>query len=154
MTVKWRERLDSLRLESLREMFGTDKPIIGMVHLWPLPGAPGYAGYGMEEIIEHALRDAQALIEGGVDGLIVENMWDLPYYVGEDVPPEAIAAQAVAAWEVVKAVKKASGIPVGINVVHNGGRVTLSIAVAAGADFIRVCLLTGARVWDLSLIHI
>ncbi len=148
MTVKWRERLDSLRLESLREMFGTDKPIIGMVHLWPLPGAPGYAGYGMEEIIEHALRDAQALIEGGVDGLIVENMWDLPYYVGEDVPPEAIAAQAVAAWEVVKAVKKASGIPVGINVVHNGGRVTLSIAVAAGADFIRVCLLTGARVWD------
>jgi len=32
--------------------------------------------------------------------------------------------------------------------VHNGGVVTLAIAVAAGARFIRVCLLTGARVWD------
>jgi len=144
MTAEWRERLDSLRLRSLREMFGVEKPIIGMVHLWPLPGAPGYTGYGMEAIVERALRDAEALVEGGVDGLIVENMWDLPYYVGRDVPPEAIAAQAVAAREVVKAVD----VPVGVNVIHNGGRVTLAIAVAAGADFIRVCLLTGARVWD------
>ena len=144
MTAEWRERLDSLRLKSLREMFGVEKPIIGMVHLWPLPGAPGYTGYGMETIVERALRDAKALVEGGVDGLIVENMWDLPYYVGRDVPPETIAAQAVAAREVVKAVD----VPVGVNVIHNGGRVTLAIAVAAGADFIRVCLLTGARVWD------
>ena len=144
MTAKWRKRLDSLRLKSLKEMFGVEKPIIGMVHLWPLPGAPGYDFYGMEAVIERALQDAQALIEGGVDGLIVENMWDLPYYVGKDVPPEEMTAQAVVAHEVVKAVN----VPVGINVVHNGGRVTLSIALAAGADFIRVCLLTGARVWD------
>jgi len=144
MTAKWKERLNSLRLKSLKEMFGVEKPIIGMVHLWPLPGAPGYDFYGMETIVEHALRDAEALIEGRVDGLIVENMWDLPYYVGEEVPAEEMTAQAVAAREVVKAVS----VPVGINVIHNGGRVTLSIAVAAGADFIRVCLLTGARVWD------
>jgi membrane complex biogenesis BtpA family protein len=75
---------------------------------------------------------------------MVENMWDLPYYVGMEVPPEEMTAQAVAARAVVEAVD----VPVGINVIHNGGRVTLAIAVAAGADFIRVCLLTGARVWD------
>jgi len=115
-----------------------------MVHLLPLPGAPGYDFYGMEVIIEHALRDAEALVRGGVDGLMVENMWDLPYYVGMDVPPEEMTAQAVAARAVVEAVD----VPVGINVIHNGGRVTLAIALAAGADFIRVCLLTGARVWD------
>ncbi len=144
MTASWKERLESQRLGSLKEMFGVEKPVIGMVHLLPLPGAPGYDSYGMEAIIEHALRDAEALVSGGVDGLIVENMWDLPYYVGMDVPPEEMTAQAVAARAVVEAVD----VPVGINVVHNGGRVTLAIALAAGADFIRVCLLTGARVWD------
>jgi hypothetical protein len=144
MSPEWKERLDSLRLKSLKDMFGVGKPIIGMVHLLPLPGAPGYDSYGMEAVIEHALRDAGDLVSGGVDGLIVENMWDLPYYVGMDVPPEEMTAQAVAARAVVEAVD----VPVGINVIHNGGRVTLAVAVAAGADFIRVCLLTGARVWD------
>jgi membrane complex biogenesis BtpA family protein len=144
MSVNWKERLDSLRLKSLQEMFEMAKPVIGMVHLLPLPGAPGYDFYGMDAVIEHALRDAEALTSGGVDGLIVENMWDLPYYVGMDVPPEEMTAQAVAARAVVEAVE----VPVGINVIHNGGRVTLAVAVAAGAKFIRVCLLTGARVWD------
>jgi len=144
MIPEWKDRLDSLRLKSLKEMFGVEKPVIGMVHLLPLPGAPGYDFYGLEAVIEHALRDAEALISGGVDGLIVENMWDLPYYVGMDVPPEEMTTQAVAARAIVEAVD----VPVGINVIHNGGRVTLAIAVAAGADFIRVCLLTGARVWD------
>jgi hypothetical protein len=146
--MNWKERLDSLRLKSLKEMFGVEKPIIGMIHLLPLPGSPGYdfveGSRGLEAVIEHALRDAEALISGGVDALVVENMWDLPYYVGADVPPEEMTAQAVAARAVVEAVE----VPVGINVIHNGGRVTLAIAVAAGADFIRVCLLTGARVWD------
>ena len=144
MTTNWKDRLDNLRLKSLKEMFGVEKPIIGMIHLLPLPGAPGYDFYGMEAVIEHALRDAETLVSGGVDGLIVENMWDLPYYVGMEVPPEEMTAQAVAARAIVEAVE----VPVGINVIHNGGRVTLAIAVAAGADFIRVCLLTGARVWD------
>jgi membrane complex biogenesis BtpA family protein len=144
MNVPWKERLDGIRLNSLADMFGVEKPIIGMVHLWPLPGAPGYAGYGMGTIMDHAQRDAGALLEGGVDGLIVENMWDLPYYVGADVPFEAITAQAVAA----RAIVEMAHVPVGINVVHNGGLVELAIAVAAGADFIRVCILTGARLWD------
>jgi membrane complex biogenesis BtpA family protein len=144
MNVPWKERLDGIRLNLLTDMFGVEKPIIGMVHLWPLPGAPGYAGYGMGTIMDHARRDASALLEGGVDGLIVENMWDLPYYVGADVPFEAITAQAVAA----RAIVEMAHVPVGINVVHNGGLVELAIAVAAGADFIRVCILTGARLWD------
>ncbi len=144
MIPEWKQRLDDIRLDSLEEMFGVPKPIIGMVHLLPLPGAPGYTGYGMEAIIEAALRDAEALVTGGVDAVMVENMWDLPYYVGADVPPEEMTAQAVAA----RAVMEAVDVPVGINVVHNGGRVTLSIAMAAGADFIRVCLLTGAQIWD------
>lgn len=143
-SVAWKDRLDSLRLPSLAEMFGVDKPIIGMVHLWPLPGSPGYTGGGMKSILDHAVRDAEALLEGGVDGLIVENMWDLPYYVGDAVPVEAITAQAVAA----RTIADLADAPVGVNVIHNGWRAELAIAIAAGLDFIRVCILTGARLWD------
>jgi membrane complex biogenesis BtpA family protein len=125
-------------------MFGVEKPIIGMVHLWPLPGAPGHSGYGMGTILEQARRDAEILLEGGVDGLIVENMWDLPFYAGDEVPLESITAQAVAA----RAIVENSDVPVGVNVIHNGAAAELAIAVAAGAAFIRVCILTGARLWD------
>lgn len=140
----WKQEMDRPRLKSLVELFGVPKPAIGMIHLWPLPGAPGYSGYGMQTIVDHALRDAEALVQGGVDGLVVENMWDLPYYVGAEVKPEAMTAQAVAAAEIVKNFP----LPVGINVIHNGGIVCLAIAVAAGARFIRVCILTGSRLWD------
>ncbi len=141
---EWKQAMDRPRLKSLADLFGVPKPVIGMVHLWPLPGAPGYSGYGMQTILDNALRDAEALVQGGVDGLAVENMWDLPYYVGNEVKPEAMTAQAVAAAEVVKSFP----VPVGINVIHNGGIVCLSIAVAARARFIRVCILTGSRLWD------
>jgi len=144
MISEWRKRLEEGRLKSLKEMFGVHKPVIGMVHLPPLPGSVGYSNYSMDDIVSFAMRDAETLVKGGVDGLMVENMWDLPYFVGKDVPPEEMCCQAVAAREIVKAFD----VPVGINVVHNGGLVTLGIAVAAGAKFIRVCLLTGAQVWD------
>jgi len=140
----WAKNFYGKRLRDLRELFGVDKPIIGMVHLIPLPGAPAYEGWSIDRVVEDALRDARLLIENGVDGLIVENMWDLPYYAAKEIPPEEIAAHAVAAREVVKE----ANVPVGITVIHNGGRVALGIAKAAGAKFIRVCLYTGALLWD------
>ena len=66
--VAWKERLDDLQIGSLAEMFGVEKPIIGMVHLWPLPGAPGYADYGVDTILIHAREDAQALLEKETPG--------------------------------------------------------------------------------------
>lgn len=144
MTPSWKQRLDALQIHDLGAIFRTSRPVIGMVHLWPMPGAPGYTGYGMETIIDQALRDAHALAEGGVDGLIVENMWDIPFRSGPHVQPESIAAHAV----VARAVKQAVDLPLGINLVHNGGVALLGIALAAGASFIRVCMFTGAGVWD------
>jgi len=146
---EWKQKMDQPRLKRLEDLFAVPKPVIGMVHLWPLPGAPGFMGngpgYGMQRIIDEGLREADALVSGGVDGLMVENMWDLPFRVGHGVQIEAATAQAVAAAEVVKRFPK---LPVGINVIHNGGVVCLAIALAAGAKFIRVCIFTGARVWD------
>ena len=144
MTPSWKARLDALQIKDLGDLFGTSRPVLGMVHCWPLPGAPGYTGYGLDTIIKHALRDARALAEGGVDGLIVENMWDIPFRAGPHIAPESIAAHAV----VARAVREAVNLPLGINLVHNGGVALLGVALAAGASFIRVCMLTGAGVWE------
>jgi uncharacterized protein len=141
---EWRDEMDAYRMKGLSEIFAKPKPVIGMIHLPPLPGSVGYTGYGMQQIIDFACRDAQRLVEGGVDGLMVENMWDIPFAVGMDTSPEQMCSQAVAAKEVIRSVK----LPVGINVVHNGGRVTLGIAISCGARFVRICLLTGAQIWD------
>jgi membrane complex biogenesis BtpA family protein len=145
MKPAWKERLDSLQINDLSDIFRTPKPIIGMVHCWPLPGAPGYTGYGMQPIIDNALRDAYALAESGCDGLIVENMWDIPFRAGPNIQSESVAAHAV----VAAAVRREISLPMGINLVHNGGVTLLGIALASGADFIRVCMFTGAGVWDV-----
>lgn len=145
MAPEWKQRLDALQIDNLGEIFATRKPVIGMVHCWPLPGAPGYTGYGMQTIIDQALRDAHALAEGGCHGLIVENMWDIPFRAGPQIQPESIAAHAVVARAVHEALPE---LPLGINLVHNGGVALLGIAIAAGASFIRVCMFTGAGVWD------
>lgn len=145
MAPLWKEQLDKLRLRELGELFNVAKPVIGMVHCWPLPGAPGYRGYGMSTIVEQAVHDATALAEGGCHGIIVENMWDVPFRAGPHVQPESIAAHAVVAAKVREAVPE---LPLGINLVHNGGVALLGIAVASRASFIRVCMFTGAGVWD------
>lgn len=145
INLDWAKRFYSKRMFSIRDLFKNDKAIIGMVHLLPLPGSPAYEGWSIESIEEFALKEAKVLEENGVDGLIVENMWDLPYYSGSSrIPHEEIASQAVIARYVVRN----SNLPVGITVIHNGGRAALAIAKAAGAKFIRVCLYTGAAVWD------
>jgi uncharacterized protein len=145
MTPPWKAHLDALRISDLSAIFATPRPVIGMVHCWPLPGAPGYSGYGMQTIIDHAVADGYALAEGGCHGLIVENMWDIPFRAGPRIQPESIAAQAVVAHAVRQALPE---LPLGINLVHNGGVALLGIAIAAGASFIRVCMFTGAGVWD------
>ncbi len=144
MPPLWKSHLDALQITTLADIFRTPNPIIGMVHCWPMPGAPGYQGYGMRDIIHHAQADAQALIAGGCDGIIVENMWDIPFRAGANIPPESIAAHAV----VAAAVRDVCPLPMGINLVHNGGVALLAIAIAARAEFIRVCMFTGAGVWD------
>jgi len=67
MTPPWKQHLDSLQINDLNDIFCTIKPVIGMVHCWPLPGAPGYSGFGMQPIVDNALRDAEALAEGDVE---------------------------------------------------------------------------------------
>ena len=52
--------------------------LIGMVHLRPLPGSAGWNG-DVDALVQAALTDATALVAGGCDALIVENMGDTPF---------------------------------------------------------------------------
>jgi membrane complex biogenesis BtpA family protein len=124
------------RNQVLAEIFPVPKPIIGMVHLRPLPGAPLYdpGRMSMEAVIQTAVDEALRLEAAGVDGLQIENIWDYPYLKGPQVGHETTAALAVAAREVRNAVKT----PVGINCHLNAGIQALSVAVAVGAKWIRV----------------
>lgn len=49
----------------LKELFGTEKPIIGLVHMRALPGDPFYKGEGMDAVIAQAKADLEALQNGG-----------------------------------------------------------------------------------------
>ena len=52
--------------------------IIGVVHLKALPGSPLYAN-NLDQIYEYALKDAETLVKGGVDSIIIENFGDNPF---------------------------------------------------------------------------
>ena len=123
----------------MRSLFEQPKVIIGMVHLKPMPGFPGYCG-SMGEIIAGALRDARTLESGGVDGLIVENIFNRPRQ--KVVGPETIAPMTLILKEVVEAVN----IPVGIKVLFNDVKAELAIVNCTGAHFVRVSVYTDAMV--------
>jgi len=121
--------------------------ILGMVHVPALPGSSKYEGD--PTLIEDAvLRDAQALCDGEVDGLVLENFGDAPCAKGR------VDATTVA-WmtRLATAVKQRFAVPLGVNVLRNDGRGALAIAQAAAAEFIRVNILAGARVTDQGVIE-
>ena len=123
------------------KIFKSRRPVIGMVHLLPLPGSP--RARAVTEIRKAAIADARALARGGVDGILVENYGDAPFTAGT-VEPQVIAAMSVIASEV----RAAAGLPIGINVLRNDARSALAVAVASGASFIRVNVHVGAAETD------
>jgi membrane complex biogenesis BtpA family protein len=118
---------------TLDELFGVRKPIIGVVHLQALPGAPRYAGGAMREIYAAAVADARALAGGGIDGIIVENASDMPFRRPENIGPETVAALTAACLEIRAAVDT----PIGITCVANGVIPALAVAKAVGARWVR-----------------
>jgi len=122
-------------------------PVIGMLHLLPLPGSPRFAG-DRDAIRERLLADADALAAGGVDGLMMENFGDAPFL------PEALPAHVVANMAVLAgAVRDRIGLPLGINCLRNDALGALAVAHAVGGAFIRVNVLCGARVTDQGVIE-
>lgn len=112
-----------------------------MIHLDPLPGAPGFRG-SMGAVLKRAHTDAQVLVEAGYDGIMVENFGDAPFFA-DDVPKVSIAAMALAVAEVASV-----GLPTGVNVLRNDALGALAVAAATDAAFIRVNVLSGTMYTD------
>lgn len=131
----------------LEEVFGTTNPVIGVIHLLPLPGSPRWDGQ-MEPVFQRAEQEAAALATGGVHGIIIENFFDAPF-----AKSRVDTATACALALVAKRVMSVCDLPIGINVLRNDGQTALAIAVTAGARFVRVNVYTGAMVTDQGIIE-
>ncbi len=118
-----------------------------MVHLLPLPGSPRWGG-SFDAVVEHAVADARALEASGFHACLIENFGDAPFSPGR-VDPATVAALAVAAAEVRRAVR----LPIGINALKNDAQAALAVAAATGALFVRVNVHVGAVVGDQGVIQ-
>ena len=131
----------------LNQIFKTPNPIIGVVHLLPLPTSPRWGG-SLRAVIDRAEQEATALASGGVNGLIVENFFDAPFTSGR-VDPAVVSAMTLIIGHLMNLVT----LPVGINVLRNDAHSALAIASNVGAKFIRVNVLTGVMATDQGLIE-
>ena len=122
-------------------------PVIGVLHVPALPGAPS-SRLSFAEIRAFVARDAEAYASGGIEALILENFGDVPFFP-DRVPQETVAFLTALACEVRAGFPQ----PLGINVLRNDGESALAVAAACGAAFIRVNVYTGARVADQGVLQ-
>lgn len=131
----------------LIQTFKTANPVIGVIHLLPLPTAVRWQG-DLQAVIARAEQEATALAAGGAHGLMVENFFDAPFPKSE-VDPAVVSAMTL----VVQRLKQLVTLPIGINVLRNDAHSALAIATCTGASFIRVNVLTGVMATDQGLIE-
>lgn len=131
--------------------------LIGVVHLPPLPGDPGHPAAavgqtGVAAALDFAWADAQALIAGGIDAIIVENFGSAPFAKGTRADPAPVY-QVAALTRLCAKIRDAWPGQLGVNCLRNDARAALGIAAACELDFIRVNVHTGAFVTDQGLIE-
>ncbi len=128
-------------------LFSGSKPVIGVIHVGALPGTPR-SSHPVSELVATAKSEARLYRESGVDGVIIENMHDVPYLRGE-VGPEIVAAMTAIAGEV----KRECGLPVGVQILAGANIEAMAVAHAAGLEFIRAEGYAYAHVADEGLIQ-
>ena len=134
--------------DRIRTIFKTDKPVIGMVHLMPLPGTPNYKG-SLQEIIDFACSEAEVLQAGGIDGVQVENQFDRPYLKPADIGFETVAYMSMITTLISRIVQ----VPYGVHVMMNGVEQAIAVAHSTHAQWVRVYELANAYISNSGLIE-
>jgi uncharacterized protein len=130
---------------SLRDRFGTVKPVIAMAHFPGLPGRPWHdREAGRARLVDAVGRDIEVLQDAGVDAVLFCNEADIPYQL--EVGPEIPAAMAAVIGELRSSIR----VPFGVNILWDA-KASLALARATGATFVRE-VLTGVYESDLGLI--
>jgi membrane complex biogenesis BtpA family protein len=115
----------------LKEVFGRNKVVIGMVNCPPMPGTPWYDEKGgLSFITKRVEHDLLALQEGGIDAVLFHNENDRPFVTG--IGPEIVATMTRAITQVLPKVR----VPFGVDVLADTSA-ALAIALATGAVFVR-----------------
>ena len=127
--------------------FRSPKPIIGMLHVGALPGTPAHR-QPLSALEAQALREAKLYRDAGIEGVMLENMHDTPYLRGS-VGPEIVAAMAI----IARAVKAATALPCGVQILAGANREAVAVAHAAGLDFVRVEGFAFAHIADEGIIE-
>lgn len=131
----------------IESLFGVRRALIGVIHLQALPGTPANK-LDIAAIKSIAVDEAGSYQDAGFDGIVMENTHDRPYLKTE-VGPEIVAAMSV----VSAAVKTAVDLPLGIQVLAGANASALAVALASGANFLRVEGFVFAHVADEGLIE-
>jgi len=125
------------------DLFPDPRPVIGVIHTGPSPGVPGFIC--VDSCVDRAIAETEAYVQGGVDGIIVENMHDFPCVHEREMGPEISAFMT----RIGRAVKRRAGrLPVGLHVLFQANRTALAAALASGCDFVRAEGWTHAHVSD------
>ncbi|MEM6713261.1 MAG: BtpA/SgcQ family protein, partial [Pseudomonadota bacterium] len=131
-------------MERFTQLFGTNKPVIAMVHLAAMPGTPLYdANAGIDGMIEAARKDLGALQQAGVDAVMFGNENDRPYELEVDQATSTTMAY------VIGILRAEITVPFGVNVLWDP-MATVALASATGASFVRE-IFTGTYASDMGL---
>jgi len=135
------------RKGTIQAVFGVPRALIGVIHTWALPATP-QSRLGVAEIAEAAAEEARVYAAAGYHGVLIENTHDRPYLKAA-VGPEIAAAMAVIGVEV----RRAAGLPLGVQILAGANSAALAVAHACGASFVRVEGFVFAHVADEGLIE-
>ncbi len=104
--------------------------IIGAIHFPPLLGYPDFPGF--EVALNNALKDLDAFEKGGVDGIIIENNYDISHKI--EVSPQVADIMK----DLGKEIKKKTKLAIGVSVLWNDFKNALLIAKLIDGKFIRI----------------
>lgn len=125
--------------ENFGRVFGTTKPVIGMVHIGALPGAPLHDP--SLDLLAAARADLHALQDAGFDAVMFGNENDRPYEFQVDTA--SVAAMAY----LIGQLKPEISVPFGVNLLWDP-MATVAVGAATGADFVRE-IFTGTYASDM-----
>ncbi|RWS11261.1 hypothetical protein B4U79_02167, partial [Dinothrombium tinctorium] len=104
-----------------------------MIHVKSLPRTPRHS-LSLQQLIDNACEEAAVYKKHSIDGVIIENMHDLPYVTADKCTPEVVAVMT----RVCREVKQVMGdTPCGVQILAAMNKEAIATAFAAGLQFIR-----------------
>ena len=108
-------------------------PMIGVVHLPPMPGFEGSPGF--EAVLSSALREVQTLESAGFDAALIENEGDRPH-------PLAVTREYRNNFvELMSSLSRSTKLPLGLEILYDMVA-SVEVAIESRAAFMRLDVFT------------